>query len=172
MGQGVLNTVNGVQDAVIGIANIPAAGVNMIAFAEEQLGIINPEDSIRIPYIPSPDWSRDVIVYESDGAHTVSKVAGGIAVLAAVSAARAASAAGAAGRTLAGPNCFVAGTEVHMDESVEETQSSPGMDLVAALACVPVALAGYTLSRRKKKSSSEKSTDDFFAAYEFDLLHS
>jgi len=172
MGQGVLNTVNGVQDALIGMANIPAAGVNMIAFAEEQLGIINPEDSIRISYISSPDWSRDMVVYESDGAHTVSKVAGGIAVLAAVSAARIASAAGAAGRTLAGPNCFVAGTEVHMDESIAETQSSSGVDLVAALACVPVALAGYTLSRRKRKSGSENSTDAFFAAYELEQLHS
>jgi len=173
MGQGVLNTVNGVQDALIGMANIPAAGVNMIAFTEEQLGIINPEDSIRIPYIPSPDWSRDMVVYESDGAHAVSKVAGGIAVLAGVSAAaRAASAAGAAGRTLAGPNCFVAGTEVHMDEAIAETQSSSGVDLVAALACVPLAVAGYTLSRRKRKSGSENSTDAFFAAYELEQLHS
>jgi RHS repeat-associated protein len=63
LGQGVANGVNGVQDGLIGILNIPASGVNALAAAEEWVGIL-PENSIRMPYIPSPDWSRDLITPE------------------------------------------------------------------------------------------------------------
>ncbi len=63
LGQGPVNIVNGLQDTVIGIANLPARGVNSIAWVEEKLGIL-PEDSIHVPYIPSPDWSRGLVTHE------------------------------------------------------------------------------------------------------------
>ena len=62
--QGGANIVNGLQDTVIGIANLPAMGVNSIAWMEEKVGIL-PENSMRMPYIPSPDWSRDIASKES-----------------------------------------------------------------------------------------------------------
>ena len=57
--------VNGVQDSVVGVLNIGLGAVNAIAWAEERLGILNPEDPIRVPYIPSPDWSRGLITHEA-----------------------------------------------------------------------------------------------------------
>jgi hypothetical protein len=78
--QGVVNTVNGVQDAVIGIANIPIAAVNGIAWVEERLGILDSSNPIRVPYIPSPDWSRDLI-YVGEPTHELSKFLGGNGVV-------------------------------------------------------------------------------------------
>jgi hypothetical protein len=43
---------------------VPGA-VNAIAWAEERVGILNPEAPIRVPYIPSPDWSRGLITDEA-----------------------------------------------------------------------------------------------------------
>ncbi|MBC7352015.1 MAG: hypothetical protein H5U08_06625 [Thermogutta sp.] len=63
--QGLANIVNGVQDSVVGILNIGVGAVNTIAWAEERVGILNPEDPIRVPYIPSPDWSRGLITHEA-----------------------------------------------------------------------------------------------------------
>jgi hypothetical protein len=63
-GQGVLNTVNGLQDMVVSVLNIPATAINGIAYVEEKTGILNSEDSIYVPYIPSPDWSRNLITEE------------------------------------------------------------------------------------------------------------
>lgn len=80
LGQGAVNIVNGVQDTVIGVANIPAAAVNGIAWTEEQLGILDGDDPIRVPYIPSPDWSKDLIVEEDDFSHGVSKFSGAAGV--------------------------------------------------------------------------------------------
>ena len=80
LGQGAFNIVNGVQDTVIGVANIPAAAVNGIAWTEEQLGILDADDTIRVPYIPSPDWSKDLIVEEDDFSHGVSKFSGAAGV--------------------------------------------------------------------------------------------
>lgn len=68
------------QDTVIGVANIPAAAVNGIAWTEEQLGILDADDPIRVPYIPSPDWSKDLIVEEDDFSHGVSKFSGAAGV--------------------------------------------------------------------------------------------
>ena len=65
LGQGVVNIVNGVQDTVVGILNLPAMGINAIARAEEKAGILNPNDPLRVPYIPSPDWSRGLITDEA-----------------------------------------------------------------------------------------------------------
>jgi len=76
LGQGAANLLNGVQDTVIGVANIPAAAVNGIAWTEEQMGILDADDPIRIPYIPSPDWSRDRFVEEDAFSHEVSKFSG------------------------------------------------------------------------------------------------
>lgn len=64
IGQGTINIINGLQDTVIGVANLPAAGVNGIAYLEEKVGILDPKDVLRAPYIPSPDWSRDKITHE------------------------------------------------------------------------------------------------------------
>ena len=76
LGQGVVNIGNGLTDSVIGIANIPATAVNAIAWTEEQVGILDPGDSIRVPYIPAPDWSRDLVVPEDDFSHDASKFIG------------------------------------------------------------------------------------------------
>lgn len=80
LGQGAVNIANGLQDTVIGVANIPAAAVNGIAWTEEQLGILDADDPIRVPYIPSPDWSKDLIVEEDDFSHGVSKFSGAAGV--------------------------------------------------------------------------------------------
>jgi hypothetical protein len=76
LGQGVVNIGNGITDSAIGIANIPATAVNAIAWTEEQIGILDPGDSIRVPYIPAPDWSKDLVVPEDDFLHDASKVIG------------------------------------------------------------------------------------------------
>ncbi|OHB53420.1 MAG: hypothetical protein A2Y12_14585 [Planctomycetes bacterium GWF2_42_9] len=66
--QGLLNTVNGVQDGAVSTANLA-------------LGIWNSSGALicdkELDYIISPDWSKDVIVRESDIAHDVSKFLGG-----------------------------------------------------------------------------------------------
>jgi RHS repeat-associated protein len=66
--QGLLNTVNGVQDGAVSTANLA-------------LGIWNNSGALicdkELGYIDSPDWSKDVIVIESDIAHEVSKFLGG-----------------------------------------------------------------------------------------------
>lgn len=80
LGQGAVNIVNEVQDTVIGVANIPAAAVYGIAWTEGQFGILNADDSIRVPYIPSPDWSKDLIVEEDDFSHGFSKFSGAAGV--------------------------------------------------------------------------------------------
>gem|GEM_PF-2174972 len=65
--QGLLNTVNGVQDAAVGTANLG-------------LGIWNASGALicdkELEYIDSPDWSKDVVVKESTTAHEVSKFLG------------------------------------------------------------------------------------------------
>jgi len=63
------------------------------------------------------------------------------------------------------PNCFVAGTEVHMDETLGPVEESGIGDLAIAAACIPVAVAGYSLSRSKKKRPHENNIDDIFATY-------
>ena len=86
-GQGVLNTINGVQDAAIGFMNLPASQVNGIASGLEAIGILdsNPESPLRVPYIPSPDWSRGVLSHEGGSgwadSHNWSKGLGGFGVL-------------------------------------------------------------------------------------------
>jgi hypothetical protein len=72
VGQGGLNIANGIQDSLIGLVNLPLAGVNGIAWLEEQAGILDstPGQQVRIGYIPSPDWSRDVLVHEGGSGWT------------------------------------------------------------------------------------------------------
>jgi RHS repeat-associated protein len=100
LGQGVLNIANGVQDMAIGLANTPAMAVNGIAWTEEKAGILNPNQTLRAPYIPSPDWSRGMVTQEGGegwaDTHNWSKFAGATGVTAAVSAAKLAQAARAA----------------------------------------------------------------------------
>lgn len=69
--QGGANLVNGVQDAAIGVANLPAVVYNNTA---GNLG------GGQIGYIPSPDWSLDLIV-ENDPLHGTSKFLGGTGVV-------------------------------------------------------------------------------------------
>lgn len=79
IGQGGLNTVNGVQDAAIGIVNLApiihnhTAG-NFVNYLGNQAGF---DIDVRSGYIPSPDWSRDLIVPSSDYHHGASKFLGG-----------------------------------------------------------------------------------------------
>ena len=67
--QGGLNIVNGTQDCVIGIGNLPSLGGNAACWAVGS--------DRRCPYIPSPDWSRNVCVYEPGWCHGASKFIGG-----------------------------------------------------------------------------------------------
>ncbi len=67
--QGGVNAVNGLQDAVIGVANLAPLGYNYLL--ADQMGWS------RSPYIPSPDWSRDLIIDSSSYNHTASKFLGG-----------------------------------------------------------------------------------------------
>jgi RHS repeat-associated protein len=66
VGQGVANTANGVQDAAIGLVNLPGVAYNNTA---GRLG------APKIGYVPSPDWSNDLITQEST--HGLSKFLGG-----------------------------------------------------------------------------------------------
>jgi RHS repeat-associated protein len=68
LAQGGANLVNGVQDGAIGIVNLPATAWNLTG---AQLGG-NPA-----PYVPSPDWSKNLITNEGDTSHAVSKFLGG-----------------------------------------------------------------------------------------------
>jgi len=61
--QGGANIINGGQDGLVAIGNLPAAGFNGIVAAEEWVGIL-PEDSFHAPYIPSPEWARDLVTDE------------------------------------------------------------------------------------------------------------
>ena len=93
LGQGVANVFNGVQDLGIGILNLPARGVNGIAWLEEKAGILDENDPLRVPYIPSPDWSRGLITQEYGEAdswsdtHGWSKFSGGVGAACGVTAA-------------------------------------------------------------------------------------
>ncbi|MEZ6124478.1 MAG: hypothetical protein R3C49_15070 [Planctomycetaceae bacterium] len=75
-----MNVVNGVTDIGISILNLPAAMTNGIASVEEYLGIL-PDGSIRVPYIPAPDWSYGLIVQEDQASHDWSKWLGGNGVV-------------------------------------------------------------------------------------------
>ncbi len=78
--QGGANIVNGLQDSIIGLVNMPAAFVNGIAWLEEQVGILDKTRPIRAPYIPSPDWSKGLVFEEDDLSHNVSKFSGSAGV--------------------------------------------------------------------------------------------
>jgi hypothetical protein len=69
--QGAANIVNGVQDIGIGVLNLPAKVYNNTA------GYVGGGD---IGYIPSPDWSKNLIV-ENDSLHGTSKFVGANGVL-------------------------------------------------------------------------------------------
>ncbi len=71
LGQGALNTVNGVQDAGVGVLNAPSAVWNNTA---GNLG------AGRLSYIDSPDWSKDMVI-KDDPYHNISKFAGGQGVV-------------------------------------------------------------------------------------------
>ena len=68
LAQGAANTLNGVQDSLIGMGNLLVRGVNAMAGYT-----VTPERA-------SPDWSRNFAAYETDAEHNVSKAAGGFGV--------------------------------------------------------------------------------------------
>lgn len=74
--QGVVNTANGVTDNAIGLANLVVAIPNTTA---DLISGSNP-NNLRITYIPSPDWSRDMFVHETDMMHNMSKFIGAFGV--------------------------------------------------------------------------------------------
>ena len=81
LAQGVANLGNAVQDVGVGLLNVPAASVNFGSWASEKLFFDVPDHmKIRLPYIPSPDWSKGMVTQESDFDHGVSKTAAGIAI--------------------------------------------------------------------------------------------
>lgn len=65
--QGLLNTVNGLQDLAISVANMGP-------------GVWNSSGALifdkQLEYIDSPDWSKDVVVNESTAVHEISKFLG------------------------------------------------------------------------------------------------
>ncbi|MGH2272182.1 RHS repeat-associated core domain-containing protein [Anaerohalosphaeraceae bacterium U12dextr] len=63
IGQGTANTANGLQDAVIGVVNLPASTCNLFG--------------ADIYEIPSPDWSKGLLMDEDPFQHQVSKFVGG-----------------------------------------------------------------------------------------------
>jgi hypothetical protein len=75
-GQGVLNTLNGVQDIGIGLANL-SLDTGPIGFVKD---IAEQATGVNLD-IPSPDWSRGKITHESDFVHNASKIIGGNAAV-------------------------------------------------------------------------------------------
>ncbi|MCC7568261.1 MAG: RHS repeat-associated core domain-containing protein [Candidatus Methanofastidiosa archaeon] len=69
--QGSVNVVNGLQDSVIGIVNLPIIGGNLVA---------RPFTDARVPLIPSPDWSYGLVMEEDLTLHQISKAVGAEAV--------------------------------------------------------------------------------------------
>lgn len=127
LAQGGVNLVNGVQDAAVGVANTPALLANSVAGGIDYVsGNTDEHNQIRIPYIPSPDWSRDLIVHEGgtpggwDDMHGWSKFAGGEGAMSLLTGgmSKAASAVDDAGNCanwfakFVNGGCFVAGTPV------------------------------------------------------------
>jgi hypothetical protein len=127
LAQGGVNLVNGVQDAAVGVANLPIHATNALADGVDYtFGTYDENNRIRIPTIPSPDWSRDLIVHEGgtpggwDDMHGWSKFAGGEGVMTLLTAgmSKAASAVDDAGNCanwiakFVNGGCFVAGTPV------------------------------------------------------------
>lgn len=127
LAQGGVNLVNGVQDAAVGVANTPALLANSVAGGIDYVsGNTDEHNQIRIPYIPSPDWSRDLIVHEGgtpggwDDMHGWSKFAAGEGAVGLITGgmSKAASAVDDAGNCanwfakFVNGGCFVAGTPV------------------------------------------------------------
>ena len=79
LGQGILNTANGVQDIVVGVVNLTGGvAYNGTSWVVNRFGGDNPYG-----WIPSPDWSRGLLTDESGepgtwgDTHGWSKFAGG-----------------------------------------------------------------------------------------------
>jgi len=131
VGQGACNLVNGVQDSAVGVANLAIAVPNTIAGTiDYAFGVTDPHYQIRVPYITSPDWSRNLITEEGgtaggwDDSHGWSKwLAGeGAMSLLTAGASKAASVVDEAGQCanwlakFVKGGCFVAGTLVTVCE--------------------------------------------------------
>ena len=131
VGQGACNLVNGVQDAAVGVANLAIAVPNTIAGSIDYVtGATDPHYQIRVPYITSRDWSRNLITEEGgtaggwDDSHGWSKwLAGeGAMSLLTAGASKAASVVDEAGQCanwlakFVNGGCFVAGTFVTVCE--------------------------------------------------------
>jgi hypothetical protein len=95
--QGTLNTLNGAQDSIIGMLNL---GIQYGPFG----AVVRDLRAFGIDLtLPSPDWSRDLVIDESDRSHWWSKFLGGeglvtLATLGVGELAEAARAGGAAAR--------------------------------------------------------------------------
>ena len=79
--QGGANSINGAQDGVVGTVNLIPLAINKL-------------EGNHVPYLPSPDWSRNKFSSESDWTHDKSKLVGGTGVLTAATAGLGAGAAG------------------------------------------------------------------------------
>ncbi len=80
VGQGGANILNGLQDSMFSLINSPASFINGIAWLEEKIGILDETKPIRIPYIPSPDWSKGLVFDEGDSSHNAGKFIGAAGV--------------------------------------------------------------------------------------------
>ncbi|WP_162006864.1 RHS repeat-associated core domain-containing protein [Roseimaritima sediminicola] len=102
IGQGAVNTVNGIQDTATGLGNLFIWIPNAIADGIDWVDGTPEHQRMRIPYIPYSDWSRDMVVHESDTCHNISKFAGaaGVETLSGVGIARLGTAVKASGTVL------------------------------------------------------------------------
>jgi len=63
-------------------------------------------------------------------------------------------------------NCFAAGTLVKMDDTIAAKDESTASDWAIAAASVPIALIGYSLSRRRRRKRDEHAdVDDYFSEF-------
>jgi hypothetical protein len=126
--QGVVNTVNGLQDSVVGLVNLTQVPGNLV-WGSQGAG-----------YIESPDWSRDMFTHESGtpgswgdthgwskfaGATGVEMLVGGVSKLA--SSCDDVGRLGTAVRRFAGGGCFVAGTLVTLSELPTTAQAQEAL---------------------------------------------
>ena len=78
--QGGANLVNGLQDTVIGLGNLVIGIPNATASGVYWLNGTDATQQMKIPYIHSPDWSKGLVVDESDTCHGISKFSGAAGV--------------------------------------------------------------------------------------------
>jgi len=76
IGQGAMNLLNGLQDSATALGNLGIGIPNKTADLIDWGFGSSPHNRIRVPYIPYSDWSKGLIVHESERCHSTSKFSG------------------------------------------------------------------------------------------------